>query len=169
MPKRNLAAGAGHWSAQHRKTAIFGWLAFVVIAFVLGGAIGQKTIAEEDMGSGSSRAADQAIARADFPDKADEQVLVQGRGSVRAGDRAFTAAVNDTVRRLQATKHVVDAKSPLAKGNAGQLSKDGRSALVTFSVPGEQDVAKERVDAALNTTAAVQRAHPEVRVEEFGD
>jgi hypothetical protein len=27
-----LAARAAHWSARHRKTAIFGWLAFVVIA-----------------------------------------------------------------------------------------------------------------------------------------
>ena len=30
--KRNIAARAGRWSAQHRKKAIFGWLAFVVIA-----------------------------------------------------------------------------------------------------------------------------------------
>ena len=40
LPKRNLAARAGYWSAKHRKIAIGGWLAFVVIAFVLGGAIG---------------------------------------------------------------------------------------------------------------------------------
>ena len=34
-PRRptNLAGRMGRWSAQHRKTAIFGWLAFVVIAF----------------------------------------------------------------------------------------------------------------------------------------
>ena len=30
---RGLASRAGMWSAQHRKTAIWGWLAFVVIAF----------------------------------------------------------------------------------------------------------------------------------------
>ena len=30
VPKRNLAARAGHWSARHRKIAIGGWLAFVV-------------------------------------------------------------------------------------------------------------------------------------------
>ena len=77
MPKRNLAARAGHWSARHRKIAIVGWLAFVVIAFVLGGAIGTKTLADEDTGNGDSRVADTAIAAADFPDKADEQVLVQ--------------------------------------------------------------------------------------------
>src|SRR5687767_342322 len=32
MPSRNLAARAGRWSARHRKTAILGWIAFVVLA-----------------------------------------------------------------------------------------------------------------------------------------
>ena len=32
MQKQNLAARAGRWTAQHRKTAIFGWLAFVIVA-----------------------------------------------------------------------------------------------------------------------------------------
>ena len=54
----NIAARMGRWSAKHRKTAIFGWLAFVVIAFVLGGAIGTKTLADEDTGNGESRLAD---------------------------------------------------------------------------------------------------------------
>ena len=76
QPKRNLAARAGYWSAKHRKIAIGGWLAFVVIAFVLGGAIGTNTLSDDDSGNGSSRVADKAITAADFPDKADEQVLV---------------------------------------------------------------------------------------------
>jgi multidrug efflux pump subunit AcrB len=42
-------------------------------------------------------------------------------------------------------------------------------ALVTFKVPGEDDVAKARVDASLAATAAAQKAHPGVRVEQFGD
>ena len=67
MPKRNLAARAGHWSARHRKTAIFGWFAFVVIAFVLGGAIGTKTLADEDTGNGESAVADKAISQRRLP------------------------------------------------------------------------------------------------------
>ena len=31
----NLATRMGRWSARHRKTAIFGWLAFVIAAVVL--------------------------------------------------------------------------------------------------------------------------------------
>ena len=168
MQPRNLAARAAHWSARHRKTAIFGWLAFVAIAFVLGGAVGQQSIAEEDYGNGSSKVADQAIA-AKIPDKVTEQVLIQGKGSVKADDPAFTAAVKDTVRRLEATPNVKDVESPLAKGNQGQLSKDGRSALVTFEIPGDEDLAEDRVAATLTATAAAERANPDVEIGQFGD
>ena len=67
MQKNNLAARAGRWSAQHRKRAILGWIAFVVLATVIGGAVGQRMLADEDMGNGESRAADQAVAAAGFP------------------------------------------------------------------------------------------------------
>ena len=32
----NVAARMGRWSASHKKTAIFGWLAFVAVAFMIG-------------------------------------------------------------------------------------------------------------------------------------
>src|SRR3954470_12493754 len=102
QPKRNLAARAGYWSAKHRKIAIGGWLAFVVIAFVLGGAIGTKELADEDTGNGSSRVADTAISKADFPDKSDEQVLVQAHGGkVTVDDPNFKAAVDSVVTGLK--------------------------------------------------------------------
>jgi uncharacterized membrane protein YdfJ with MMPL/SSD domain len=169
MPSQTLAARAARWSAHHRKTAIFGWLAFVLIAFVIGGAVGQSTIAQEDMGNGSSKRADQAVAAAGFPDRAEEQVLVQGRGEVRAGDPAFTAAVKDVADRLRAVPHVGAVRSPLASDDAGLVSKDGRSALVTFEIAGDDEAAKERVDGALAATAAAQAAHPDLRIEQFGD
>jgi uncharacterized membrane protein YdfJ with MMPL/SSD domain len=169
LQSRNLAARAGRWSAKHRKTAIFGWLAFVVVAFVIGGAVGQQTIADEDYGNGSSKKADQAIANADYKETADEQVLVQGKGSVKIGDPAFTAAVEDTVSRLEATRNVEKVESPLADGNDGQLSEDGRSALITFEIPGDDDQVEERVDPTLAATKAAQDANPEVYVGQFGD
>ncbi len=166
MQKNNLAARAGRWSAHHRKRAILGWIAFVILATVIGGAVGQRMLADEDTGNGESRAADQAIAAAGFPKKAEEQVLVQGKGH---RDAATKAAVGDVVKRLRAAPHVVEVASPYAKGNGGQLSRDGRSALVTFKLQGDDDVAKDRVGATLGATAAAQRAHPRLRIEQFGD
>ena len=45
---RNVAARMGRWSANHRKTAIFGWLAFVIAAVVIGTAVGQVSIDQQD-------------------------------------------------------------------------------------------------------------------------
>src|SRR4051795_8784421 len=169
VPKRNMAARAGYWSAKHRKLAIGGWLAFVVIAFVLGGAIGTNTLSDDDSGNGESRVADKAITAADFPDKADEQVLVQSRdGKLKVTDPKFKTAVAGVVTELKSAKDVVDVQSPLKKGNEGQVSKDGRSALVTFSIPGDEEL-DTKVVPSLNATAAAQRAHPDLRIEQFGD
>jgi uncharacterized membrane protein YdfJ with MMPL/SSD domain len=169
QPKRNLAARAGYWSAKHRKLAIGGWLAFVVIAFVLGGAIGTNTLSDDDSGNGESRVADKAITAADFPDKADEQVLVQSRdGKLTVNDPKFKTAVAGVVTELKSAKDVVDVQSPLKAGNEGQISKDGRSALVTFSIPGDEEL-DTKVVPSLNATAAAQRAHPDLRIEQFGD
>ena len=168
--KNNLAARAGRWSAQHRKRAILGWILFVVLATVIGGAVGQRMLAEEDMGNGESRAADQAVAAAGFPKEVGEQVLVEAKGEdMTSRDARFTGAVGDVVKRLKATPHVTEVESPYAKGNEGQLSRDGSAALVTFKLKGEDDVAKDRVDATLAATKAAQDAHPELRIEQFGD
>jgi uncharacterized membrane protein YdfJ with MMPL/SSD domain len=49
------------------------------------------------------------------------------------------------------------------------VSKDGRSALLSFQITGDPDTAKSRVGAALAATAAVQAAHPQLTIGEFGD
>ena len=87
MESRNLAARAGRWSARHRKAAILGWIAFVVIAVVVGGKIGQNDLDESASGSGESKRGDMIVAAAGFPDQAGEQVLIQARGSRTAGAR----------------------------------------------------------------------------------
>jgi len=133
MQSRNLAASAGRWSARHRKKAVFGWLAFVLVSVLLGGALGMKEIASEDLGDGESKRADQTLADG-FPDRASEEVLVQGRGDIKADDPRFTAAVKDVVRALSRFETVRDIESPLETGNSSQFSPDGRSALVTFDL-----------------------------------
>jgi uncharacterized membrane protein YdfJ with MMPL/SSD domain len=167
MASQNLAARAGRWSARHRKIAIFGWLAFVAIAVVGGGAAGLNTFAWQENGPGEAGRADKAIFD-HFPRHAEETVLVQtASGTTR--DPAFRAAVTDVQRRLERTRYVEHVKSPFAAGNAGQISRDNRSALVSFQLAGDFDVVKDRVDAPLKTVAAAAAAHPGLRIEQFGD
>ncbi|HEY6771460.1 MAG TPA: hypothetical protein VI035_03310, partial [Solirubrobacterales bacterium] len=71
------------WSAQHRKTAIWGWLAFVVIALFIGNAVGTKTLQHNESGVGESGRADQTIAAA-APDHAQEMVLIQSSDATPA-------------------------------------------------------------------------------------
>ena len=73
----NIAARAGRWSARHRKTAIFGWLAMVVVAFGLGGSLGIDTLDRYEGGTGESGRADRALGER-FEQPATERVLVQG-------------------------------------------------------------------------------------------
>src|SRR5690349_8383997 len=166
MPSRNLAARVGRWSALHRKTAILGWIAFVVLATFLGGSVGQNMIKDSASGNGESKRGDMIVDAAGFPDKAGEQVLIQGKS---ASDPAVTAAVKDVVARLQGIKGVTEIESPLNKQDrVNTVSKDGRSVVVNFSIPGDEDHAKTLVDKPLAAVAAAQKANPGVRVEEFG-
>ena len=52
-------------------------------------------------GNGESKRGDMIIDRADFPDQSGEQVLIQGKGSMKADDPRVTAAVSDVVTRLE--------------------------------------------------------------------
>jgi uncharacterized membrane protein YdfJ with MMPL/SSD domain len=164
--KGNITARAGRWSAQHRKKAIFGWLAFVVLAVVIGGSVGTKTLEQSDNGSGESGRADKAVA-AHFPDKTSESVLVQSQEGAGNRDPEFRQAVDAVVARLEDTRHVQNVESPYAAGNQGTLSEDGRSALVTFELRGDESDAK--VDPALATVGKLDRELTGFRVEEFGE
>ena len=167
MQKQNLAARAGRWSAQHRKKAVIGWLAFVIAAVYLGGAIGTKTIPSDEEGvvGESARAAE--IVKQSFPQTAGEQVLIQAKtGS--ADTPAFKAAVKDVEQDLAAQKDVTDLQSPYAKENVGQISRDGRSVVVNFEIKGDAEKAEDKVAPILATTAAAQKAHPELSIEQFG-
>ncbi len=167
---RNLAARTGRWSAQHRKTAILGWILFVVLAAVVGGKVGQSDIDEAASGNGESKRGDMIVEAAGFPDEAGEQVLVQGKGAVRAGDPAVTAAVRDVVRRLERIEGITDIESPLDPATrANTVSKDGRSVVVNFTMPGTDEHVEQLVARPLAAVAAVQAAHAGVRVEQFGD
>ena len=163
---RNLAARMGHWSAGHWKTATFGWLAFVIVAFLLSGVVGTKGL-QNTQGPGESGRVDR-ILDAGFQRPAGEMVLIQNR-SLTASDPAFSAAIEDVVARVSNVADVENVRSPLAPGSAGQVSEDGRSALVAFEIRGDKDKAVDKIDPILDSVAAAQRAHPGFFIGEFGE
>ena len=157
----NIAARIGRWSVRHRRSAILGWLAFVFVSMALGfNLIPQKNIEQMDALPGESGKAGKVLNDA-YPDKAGEQVLVQSK-SLRASDSQFKAAVADVSKRLKDTEGVSEVAAP-------QISKDGHSALVTFSLPGKKDVTEKSVVHSLAAVHAAQKANPELRIAETGD
>jgi uncharacterized membrane protein YdfJ with MMPL/SSD domain len=163
----NLAARIGRWSADHWKTATFGWLAFVVFAFALGGMAGTKTIDPNMPGPGESGRMDRVL-DAGFKQPAGESVLIQSR-SLRATDPTFTAAIEDVVAGISPLDAIQNVRSPLDSAKAGQVSEDGHAALVEFDIRGDADKAAEKIDPVLDRVAELQHAHPGFFIGEFGD
>ena len=97
----NIAARMGRWSAGHWKTAVFGWLGFVVLALALGMTVGTKQLKVEDANTGGSREGRQILKKG-FPESAPqtEFVVVQS-ASQTVADPAFRATVDDVVRSIQ--------------------------------------------------------------------
>jgi uncharacterized membrane protein YdfJ with MMPL/SSD domain len=156
---RNLAARMGRWSAAHWKTATFGWLAFVVVAFALGGQIGAKQIDPNAKGPGESGRMDK-ILDAGFKQPAGESVLIQNR-SLLAGTPAFAAAVDDVVARLSKVAVVRNVQAP-------KIAGDRHAVLVDFDISGDKDTAADRLDPVLTSVGDAGKAHPSFFVGEFG-
>src|SRR3954452_25181629 len=94
---QNIAARMGNWSAKHRKTAIFGWLAFVIAAIVIGSAVGQRTIDQTNNNTvGPSARADQILKHGGFSQSGPltEIVVVQTQHAAVASP-SFQAAIAD--------------------------------------------------------------------------
>jgi uncharacterized membrane protein YdfJ with MMPL/SSD domain len=164
----NIAARAGRWSAAHWKTATFGWLALVICAVTIGNLVGTVKLTDSEQSVGESARAQAMLDNGGFHDHASESVLVQSR-SLSATDSAFRAEVLTIVNRLDKLHQIRNIRSPLAPGNAGQISKDGHSALIQFDVKGSPDTAADRIQPVLDTVAGLQRAAPGFTVAEVGD
>jgi RND superfamily putative drug exporter len=163
-----LAGRAGRWSAVHRKTAIWGWIAFVVAAIVVGGALGTKTL---DNGGGNGEAAQaERTLEGGFPQGAVEQILVQSKGKESIHGPHAKAAVVEVESRLRKLPFVRDLTGPYDEGAGGQTAADGRSGLIKFSIPETEELEPEDVvGKALDQVAIVQQRHQNLRVEEVGD
>jgi RND superfamily putative drug exporter len=162
----NLAGRMGRWSAAHWKAATFGWLAFVILAFGLGGMVSMRTI-DQNTGPGESGRMN-AILEAGFEQPAAESVLIQSSSEL-VGTSAFDSVITDVVSRVSGLAAVQAVRSPLSPGNAGQISKDRHSALVQFEIRGEKDEAADKIDLVLAAVAAAQRANPGFTIGQFGD
>jgi putative drug exporter of the RND superfamily len=169
-PTRNLAARIGRWSASHRKTAVLGWLAFVIAAVVIGSAVGARTIDQNNNNTvGPSQRADQILKHGGFEqsDPLTEIVVVQSR-NVTVAAPAFQAAIGDIVRTVAPLRNVDDLRWPHHQANLDQVSHDGRTALVEWDMSGTLKTAEKQIDPLTTAVASVARRHPGFYIGEAG-
>jgi uncharacterized membrane protein YdfJ with MMPL/SSD domain len=167
MQRKNVAARMGGWSAHHRWLALGLWFAFVIAAVVGGAISGQINLKESQLGDGEAGHAARVIDKAGFQDRAGEMILITYPGHT-VNDPAFRTAVDQAVNRVSTFPQVTNVRSPLATSNAGQVTKDGSSALVQFDITGDPEKAADKIQPVMNAVAGLQKAHPEMHIAEFG-
>jgi RND superfamily putative drug exporter len=160
MQAKGLAARAGRWSSEHRKAAIFGWLAFVVISLAVGMGIGSKQLEDHDRFKGESAAAEKAIVDAGMDPPAGESILLRSE-TLTTKDPAFRAAIADVQQRVEQVAVVENVRG-------GTTSTDGHAALVTFDVKGDAEKAQDHYDAVTAPVQAAKGAHPGIEMQQFG-
>jgi uncharacterized membrane protein YdfJ with MMPL/SSD domain len=163
---RNLAARTGRWSARHWKTATFGWIAFVAVAVVLGGAVGTKQLDPSTSSPGESGRMDRILDDG-FEQPAEETVLIQSR-KLESDAPAFRAGVQEVVDRVSAVPAVINVRSPLDPAHSEQISADRRSATVAFDIRGDPDDAADKIDPVVAAVKQAQAAYPGLQISEFG-
>jgi RND superfamily putative drug exporter len=158
------------WSARHRKTAVLGWLLLVAAVLVGGHMLPATNVQSYDAGQAGQ--AEQTLNRLHVTSPPAEQVLIQARspGRTFAADPELRQAAGQVVAALRGLPRAAAAiRSPLRPGGRSLISADGRSALVTFTIPGNPDNDDQTVLPDLNAVAAVQAGHPGLLIQEAGD
>ncbi|MGW3007375.1 MMPL family transporter [Streptomyces sp. NPDC001219] len=148
------------WSARHPWRALAGWLAFVVLCLGVGLAVGTHKATGADHRVGEAGRAENLAAEAGLDREPVEQVLIAAR-SGPLERAAVDAAVRDLTARMRKLPEVARVLPPVRAAGGGSL----RVAVV---MKGAEADADGHVAPLAAQTAAVQRGHPALRVEETG-
>ena len=156
--RNRLVATAG-WSARRPWLAIIGWFVFVALCIGVGAGIGGKPAATEDFRIGEAGRGEAIAASGGLQPRAVERVLITGDGARLDGVADNVAQeVADRMLRLREVESV-----------AVPVYSHGNTALrVDVTLMGAELDGKKHVGALRAQTEEVQRAHPELLIEQTG-
>ncbi|MFC5179253.1 MMPL family transporter [Nocardioides taihuensis] len=162
--RQNLAATICGWSVRHRVAAVVGWIAFVAVSMVLGGYAGQVQMTEDQYTAGESAQFERVLDEHGLRTPASELFLVTTDQPVTTPQAR--AVVTDLVDRLRSASGVEDVLDPYANR---LVSANGRAVLVRVTLSGDPMTAGDRAQPLLDVAAETAAAHPDARIDEFGD
>ncbi|WP_338930535.1 MMPL family transporter [Streptomyces netropsis] len=150
------------WSAGHPWRATAGWFLFVVLCLGAGISVGSNAATSEDFRVGEAGRAEAMAAGGGLEQRPLERVLISAKPGTGTLDRAAAdAAARDVTARMRKLPEVGSVATPVR-------SADGKAVRVDVTMKGPELDGKKHVDPLRAQTAAVQAAHPGLRVEETG-
>ena len=157
----------GRWSAAHWKTATFGWLAFVVVAFALGGAVGHEEHRPEHVRAGpvgphgpDPRRRLQAARGRERPDPEPT------RSRERSGLQTPRSPTSSRASRRCRTSST-SARRRFCERRPDRA--DGHAALVEFEIRGDKDKAGRQDRPGPRDRRRRAACPPGFFIGEFGD
>src|SRR3984885_591263 len=110
------------WSTRHRKTVLFGWLALVAVAYLIGQLLGAASLPQNDLGQAGQ--AEQTLQHLGVATPSSEEVLIQARtpSATFATDPAMRQAVSQVVAALSAVASVQASHPGLLVAEGGDAS-----------------------------------------------
>ncbi|MFC4591719.1 MMPL family transporter [Sphaerisporangium corydalis] len=158
--RRTLTVRVANWSGAHPWRAIIGWFLFVTLCLVAGSMAGTRNATTEDYRVGEAGRAEAFAAEGDLQRRPVEQILVRARSGA-LDPAAARAAADDLTARMKDLPEVLRVDPPVR-------SADGQVLRVDVTMAGPELEARGHVAPLLERTAAVQRSHPGLVVEETG-
>jgi RND superfamily putative drug exporter len=128
-----VVARVADWTARHRRITVIAWLAVLVTALGVSGAVGSSYSNDNSLpGTESQRATD--LLKQQFPSQAgdSDQIVLHVRDG-RVTDPSVRARVQPVLARVSRLPHVTGVVSPYGKAGAQAVSRDGRTAFATVT------------------------------------
>ncbi len=152
------------WCYDHRRVVLIGWLAGVVLVIALAQMAGSRFNDNFSAGNSPSQQAQNVLSER-FPSQAGDTADVVFHSSGKLSDPATAALLNRVVSALRPLPHVSGVSSPLAPGERGQISADGRTgfAVVQFNATAA-NLPNSSVSRVVNTALGFAKPGLQVAV-----
>ncbi|MFI7241074.1 MMPL family transporter [Streptomyces qinglanensis] len=157
---RGAAARLADWSVRHRRSAVIGWLLFVVLATALGGMAGLTEPTDSEQSVRDSARATAILEDAGIDEPPAESVMVTSPDK-----GGWRATADEVARAVRATGEVEHVREPVP-------AADDRAGLIGFRMRDETDGADEEpIDKVLGAVDRVRDAHrgDGVEIRQYGE
>jgi putative drug exporter of the RND superfamily len=159
-----IVARVARWSAAHRRTVLITWVALLLGALAISGAVGTSYSNNFSLpGTDSQRATD--LLQREFPAQAgDEDTVVLHARQGQVTDPAIRARVEPVLQRIERLPHVTGVTSPFERAGAQAISRDGKIAFATVTFDKRADNL-DKADIKRVISTAESARSPQLQVE----